>query len=397
MRNDRNSPAPASAVTADLISERSAGVAGAGVSGGPGELETVRELVAQHQHVAVLPRIARGWRRLGGRLAGHARGALQAIVGRIVSKHRANRRTRVAPAAGLPPNPGAGRWEGLVEPTEQRRRGHTGLAGEPTVLDAARLFVEELRARSAPTGAGSRGETPCRVSDGGRAPARRRWQTAAERVVPKHRRAREVRTALEVDLERKAVVIRRDSKAFAEQTEHRRRIHARRVATAAGLGLHATASRLARSYQLNYGRPVRVPPRRGRVTLPSERPGGRRLPAGRAPAGRGPATSRGSRGSPGRASPGDLDLPPEKPADIARPRRALLLWQRPGLGSPHRRPRGHIWRACSELSRGRGLAGLWGEEAGMVCRPGECRSLVHRLGPRPVALVNGGDAIRRGA
>ena len=86
---------------------------------------------------------------------------------------------------------------------------------------------------------------------------------------------------LEEDLERRAVVIRRDREGFAEWTEHRRRFRTQRIAAAAGLGLEATARRLARNYQLTYGRPVGVSPRRGRVSLPSGRPGGRRLQAGR--------------------------------------------------------------------------------------------------------------------
>lgn len=178
------------------------------------------------------------------------------------------------------------------------------------------------------------------------------------------------------------MVIRYDRKAFAEQTEHRRRIHARRIETAADLGLQATARRLARNYQLHYGRRIRVLSRRGRVTLPSGRPSGRRLPAGRvgyrsgrALAGHGPAASRGARGSPGRSGSGDPDLPSEPPDRLARLGRAPFARSRPGLGPPHGR---HRWGQARRQARGvvRGL-----------CRPG-CRGRLfdlHGVGGSSVA------------
>ena len=167
------------------------------------------------------------------------------------------------------------------------------------------------------------------------------WPRGSSRSAAVLRRGRAL---MEAGLKRPAVVIRHDSKSFAEQTEHRSRIHARRIEVAAGLGLEATARRLARNYELAYGRPpVGVPRRAGRVALPAGRPGGRRLPAGRVgrPGGRVPArrraASRGARGSPGRSRSGDPDLPPEPLAVVARPGRAATRCPCFGLGFPHRR------------------------------------------------------------
>ena len=212
-----------------------------------------------------------------------------------------------------------------------------------------------------------------------------------------------MRTAFEAGPERPAVVIRHDSKSFAEQTEHQSRIQARRIAVATELSLEATARRQERNYQLAYGRPpVGVPRRADRVALPAGRPAGRRLPAGRVgrPGGRVPArrqraASRGARGSPVRAGPpGDPDLPPEPLPGLARPGRAATRCPCFGLGFPHRRRRreqvrSHSVAAC--LAAGTS-PGLWGEETWVVHRPGGCRVLVPprclcELAPVPLTLV----------
>lgn len=206
---------------------------------------------------------------------------------------------------------------------------------------------------------------------------------------------------MEAGLKRPAVVIRHDSKSFAEQTEHRSRIHARRVAVAAGLGLEATARRLARNYELAYGRPIAVPRRAGRVALPAGRPGSRRLPAGRVgrPGGRVPArrraASRGARGSPGRSRSGDPDLPPEPLAVVARPGRAATRCPCFGLGFPHRR-REHARRHSAAGCPPAGASpGLWGEETWVVHRPGGCRVLVPPRCLCPGSAPAGGDAMSR--
>ena len=191
----------------------------------------------------------------------------------------------------------------------------------PTVADVARQFVQERRLELDVERSRLDRQAPRRASVSRRVRARSGLRAVSERVVPKRRRLRKVRTAFEAGPERPAVVIRHDSKSFAEQTEHRSRIHARRIEVAAGLGLEATARRLACNYELAYGRPpVGVPRRAGRVALPAGRPGGRRLPAGREGRLGGCVPGRGGSGlpavapgSPVRARPpGDPDLPPNR-------------------------------------------------------------------------------------
>ena len=250
----------------------------------------------------------------------------------------------------------------------------TGASGGPTVVDVALQFVGERQLEVDAQRCRLDGGPPQRAPASLRVRARSGLQAVAEKVVPKRRRLRKVRTAFEAGPERPAVVIRHDSERFAEQTEHQSRIQARRVAVATGLGLEATARRRARNYELAYGRPVAVPRRAGRVALPSGRPGGRRLPVGRVgrPSGRvqarrQPATSRGTRASPGRAGSGDPDLPPEPLAVVARPGRAASSWPRLGVGFPEGcRSRGHVrrqdrgvaWAGCRvrvvDLDRGSG-------------------------------------------